>query len=85
MPSVIYVDKNGDIVGLADDLIDRLKLGTKVVQRVSNVEFDHLQQVWVATDLQGNTIASDPVRGRVIDLEREYFNNTIEASFTQQP
>jgi hypothetical protein len=51
MTSVIYVDKNGDIMGLADDLIDSLKLGSKVVQRVSNVEFDHTQQLWVAADL----------------------------------
>jgi hypothetical protein len=84
MASVIYVDKNGDIMGLADDLIDSLKLGSKVVQRVSNVEFDHTQQLWVATDLEGKLIASDPIRSRVIDLEREYFNNTIEASFSRQ-
>jgi hypothetical protein len=83
MRSVIYINKDGGIVGLADDIIDGLKLGEKTVERVSNVEFDHTQQLWVATDLFGSVIASDPVRSRVIDLEREYFNSMIEASFAQ--
>jgi hypothetical protein len=83
MSTTIYIDRHGDVVGLADDLIDKLNLGRKDVQRVSNVEFDHAQQLWVATDMSGNLIASDPVRSRVIDLEREYFNSSIERSFSR--
>jgi|688.fasta_scaffold1145159_2 hypothetical protein len=83
MLTTIYIDKHGDIVGLADDVIDKLRLGTKDVKRVSNVEFDHAQQLWVATDLEGRVIASDPIRSRVIDLEREYFNSSIELSFSK--
>lgn len=81
MPSVIYISKDGDLVGLADDFIDKLDLGVKSVERVSNVEFDHQQQHWVASDLSGCVIATDPVRSKVIEAEREYFNNLIESSF----
>jgi hypothetical protein len=56
-------------------------LGAKQVTRVSNVEFDHDQQLWVATDLEGNVIASNLVRGLVIDAEREYLNRKIEDQF----
>jgi hypothetical protein len=81
MPSVIYISKDGDLVGLADDFIDKLDLGVKSVERVSNVEFDHQRQHWVASDLAGCVIATDPVRSKVIEAEREYFNNLIESSF----
>jgi hypothetical protein len=82
MRSVIYIDKEGNLLGLADDNIDRLSsLGPKHVERVSNIEFDHAEQLWVATDLQGKIIAKDPVRGSVIEAERQYLNNKIEESF----
>jgi hypothetical protein len=39
----------------------------------------------VAVDIDGVTvIASHPVRSTVIDLEREYFNNQIEAGFAKR-
>jgi len=82
MRSVIYIDKEGNLTGLADDNIDKLNsLGPKHVERVSNIEFDHDEQLWVATDLQGKVIAKDPVRGAVIEAEREYLNRQIELAF----
>jgi hypothetical protein len=85
MKSVIYIDTDGNLKGLADDTLDKLSsLGPKVVERVSNIEFDHSQQLWVATDLEGNIIASNPVRGMVIEAERDYLNKKIESQFAQR-
>lgn len=81
MPSVMYISKEGDLLCLADDFVDKLDLGFKQVERVSNIEFDHQQQCWTATNLAGEVIASDPVRSKVIDMEREYFNSLLEKSF----
>ena len=82
MRTVIYVDKEGNLQGLADDCLDKLSsLGPKQVERVSNIEFEHSEQLWVATDLEGNVISKDPVRGRVIEAERDYLNKQIEATF----
>lgn len=82
MKTVIYVDKNGNVSGLADDVIDKLNsLGKKEVIRVSNVEFDHAAQAWVATSLAGTVIATSPIRSEVIDMERDYLNKKIEESF----
>jgi hypothetical protein len=80
--TTIYIDLEGNVQGLADDIIDKLNLGLKKVERVSNVEYDHGKSEWVAEDLLGNVIASDPIRSRVIELERIYFNSTIEAGFS---
>lgn len=85
MKSVIYIDKEGNISGLADDLIDNLvHLGPKQIERVSNIEFDHTSQEWVAVDMQGLKIASHKIRGEVIKAEREYLNRNIENSFSNQ-
>jgi hypothetical protein len=82
MASVIYIDKDGNISGLADNLLDKLALGQKKVQRVSNVEFDDSLQCWVATDLENNVIAANPIRSKVIEAEREYLNKKIEEEFS---
>jgi hypothetical protein len=83
MKTVIYVDKDGNVSGLADDVIDRLtSLGDKQVNRVSNVEFDHATQLWAATDLDGEVIATSPIRSEVINMERDYLNKKIEESFS---
>ena len=85
MKSVIYIDKNGDLKGLSDDLFDKLtNIGTKFVHRVSDIEFDHDQQVWVATDMSGAVIASSPIRSAVISAEREFLNKKIERQFAVQ-
>jgi hypothetical protein len=83
MRSTIYIDKDGNLSGLVDDRIDKLNaLGPKKVERVSDVEFDHAEQLWVATDMQGNVIAKNPVRGLVIEDEREHFNRQLEQQFS---
>lgn len=84
MKSVIYIDREGNLYGLADDLIDRLNLGKKKISRVSNVEYDHERGVWAATDLDtGKEIASHKTRSKVIDMEREYFNKRLEEQFSR--
>jgi hypothetical protein len=84
MATKIYIDHNGNLTGLADDVIDKLQLGQKMVERVSNVEYDHSNECWVATDIDGDVIASNPVRSAVIELEREFFNKQIEAGFARR-
>ena len=82
MKSVIFVDNNGDLIGLADNIIDKINnLGWKQVTRVSDVEFNHKEQLWEARDLKGEIIASGSVRSDVIDKEREYFNRKIKEGF----
>ena len=82
MQSKIYVDNEGNLCGLADDLIDKLyHMGEKKVERVSDVEFDHAQQCWTAKDLGGKIIAEGKIRSEVIAAEREHFNKLIEAVF----
>ena len=83
MSTTIYIDRDGNIQGLADDFIDKLdNLGPKYVERVSNIEFDHKLQVWVAKDTSDNEIASDTGRSNVIVKEREYFNRCLEEAFS---
>jgi hypothetical protein len=84
MTSVIYIDKEGNISGLADDLIDKLNLGQKKVARVSNIEYDHNRDEWVAVTLDGLEIGASKVRSEVIDIERAYLNKQIERSFAQK-
>lgn len=82
MISKIYIDKDGNLSGLADDTLDKLHhMGIKNVSRVSNVEFDHSRQCWTATDLNGCVIAEGKVRSEVIEAERRYLNKTIEDAF----
>jgi hypothetical protein len=81
--TTIYIDLEGNLQGLADDTLDRLhSLGHKLVERVSNVEYDHNHECWVATDMDGQVIAKNPIRTNVINMEREYLNRKIERSFS---
>jgi hypothetical protein len=83
MAAVIYIDNEGNLTGLADDVWDKFSsLGERLVARVSNIEFDHEHQCWVAVDMDGQIIASNPVRSEVIAAERAYFNKCIERGFT---
>lgn len=78
----IYIDLHGNLQGLADDTLDRIdKLGQKFVERVSNVEFDHNHECWVATDMDGTVIATDPIRSEVINKEKAIINARIEESY----
>jgi hypothetical protein len=84
MRTTIYIDNDGNVSGLVDDTLDKLaSLGEKLVERVSNVEFDHTHQAWVASDMEGNVINSHPVRSQVIEREREYFNRKLEDLFAK--
>jgi hypothetical protein len=80
----IYIDLEGNLQGLADDTFDRIQsMGQKFVERVSNVEYDHTHECWVATDMDGNVIANNPIRTNVIEMERLYLNKKIERSFSR--
>jgi hypothetical protein len=82
METRLYIDKGGNVSGLADDVLDKLvALGEKEVTRVSNIEFNHDIQQWVAVDSAGEIIAVDPVRSQVVEKERKYLNSEIEKSF----
>ena len=82
MNSVIYIDNEGNISGLSDNLFDKLAaLGKRAVQRVSNIEFNHDTQMWEAEDLEGNLIGTHTCRNTLIEIEREYLNNKIEESY----
>jgi hypothetical protein len=85
MTSVIYIDNQGNIRGLANDILDKLSsLGPKKVNRVSNVEFDENSQCWVAIGLSGETIAAGKSRSEVIAAEQAFFNTEIEKEFATQ-
>ena len=83
--TVIFIDKEGNLSGLADTTLDRLTdLGKKRVQRVSDIEFDEDKQVWVARDLDGFVIGEHPIRAELIAIEREYLNDRIVQEFEKQ-
>lgn len=82
MKTVIYIDNNGNVTGLANDVLDKLSgLGKKHIERISNIEYDEDRGEWVARDNQGIYIASHPVRSKVIEAEQNYFNKLIEQNF----
>ena len=85
MKTQIYIDLDGNLSGIVDDTFDKLSfLGEKLVERVSNVEYDHDHQCWVATDMENNVIAKGPIRSSVIDAEREHFNKLFERGFSDK-
>jgi len=84
MSSVIYIDNEGNVSGLADDVLDKLgSLGPRTIKRISNVEFDAVADCWVAIDLKGDVIATHPIRSKVIAAERKHLNKKIEEAFAQ--
>jgi hypothetical protein len=82
MRSVIYIDKEGNLSGLSDNLFDKLAaLGRRAVQRVSNIEFNPRIQKWQAVDLDGNIIGVHEFRDKLIEIERDYLNTKIEEDY----
>jgi hypothetical protein len=78
MSTTIFIDKEGNLQGLADDFIDSLDMGPKDVKRVSDVEFNRVTQTWEAHAPSGELIAAGISRSRVIEQERVYFNELME-------
>lgn len=85
MKSVIYIDNDGNFVGLSDSLFDKLaSLGyRREVKRVSDIEFNHDKQLWEATTRDGVVIGQHQFRETLIELEREYLNKQIEENYAQ--
>jgi len=82
MRSVIYIDKEGNLSGLSDNLFDKLAaLGRRAVMRVSNIEFNSRIQKWQAVDLDGNIIGTHEFRDKLIEIERDYLNTKIEEDY----
>lgn len=81
MTETVYIDANGDIYGLNGFILDNVDLGSKTVSRVSNIEFNHSLQLWEAVDSSGNLIGRNSSRAALIDLEKDYLNNKIEANY----
>lgn len=82
--SVIYIDKQGNLCGLACDLLDRLHLGKKRISRISSVEYNHTRELWVAIDLDtGKEIAAHKVRSLTIEAEKKFFNKRLEEQFAK--
>jgi len=81
MTETVYIDANGDIYGLNGFILDNLEVGPKAVSRVSNIEFNHSMQLWEAIDSEGILIGRSSSRAALVDLEKEYLNNKIEANY----
>ncbi len=60
------------------DGLDTSSFGPKVAPRVSDIEFDDKDQIWVARLRDGTEIARDVNRQTVIDREREIIDGMIE-------
>jgi hypothetical protein len=54
-------------------------MGKKEVVRASDVEFDHDNQEWVATLMDGTEIARDKMRDKVLEVERFVIENMLAA------
>jgi hypothetical protein len=84
MNTVVYIDLEGDVTGLSDSFLDKLKsLGKKTVERVSNIEFNHVLQQWEARTTAGLFIGRSDERETLIALERHYLNSQIEKKFNE--
>jgi len=85
MESTLYIDTEGNITGLSDELFDKLGvLGRREVRRVSDIEFDEVAQEWVATTKDGVEIGRHTDRASLILIERNYLNKQLEADETQE-
>ncbi len=75
----VVIKADGDIVAVYNDKIPANKLGTSVITRASNVEFNHNTNLWEARlpDAANTLIASGPLRDDVIRQEVAY----LEARF----
>jgi hypothetical protein len=84
MKTVVYIDLEGNISGLSDSFFDKLKdLGKKEVERVSDIEFNHVLQQWEARTTAGLFIGRGTEREVLISLERHYLNSQIEKKFNE--
>jgi hypothetical protein len=82
MSTTIFIDKQGNLQGLSDDLLDMLDIGKKTVRRVSDIEWSHAENLWVAHDSEtGEVIAKDKLRSNCVIAEREFLNRRVKASF----
>jgi hypothetical protein len=81
MTETLYIDADGDLQGLNGFILDNIEIGPKVVSRVSNIEFNHFHQLWEAIDTDGNLIGRSSSRATLVDLEKDYLNNKIEANY----
>ena len=81
--TTIFIDNDGNVEGLADSVFDALsELGPKNVRRISDIEFDEREQLWVAEDADtGEEIGRHTVRDKLIDIEREVLNERIKSKF----
>ena len=52
-------------------------MGKKEVTRASDVEFDHENQQWVATLMDGTEIARNELRDKVLETERMVIENML--------
>lgn len=79
MTTTLYINEYGEILGLADEVFDRLThMGPKEVHRAADVEFDEAAQQWVATTADATEIGRHTSRAELIKLERRHLNNQIE-------
>jgi hypothetical protein len=81
MTETVYIDADGSIHGLNGFILDNIEMGPKVVSRVSNIEFNHSFQLWEAIDADGKIIGRSSSRATLVELEKDYLNNRIEANY----
>jgi hypothetical protein len=81
MTETVYIDADGSIHGLNGFILDNVEMGPRKVSRVSNIEFNHFIQLWEAIDAEGNLIGRSSSRASLVDLEKDYLNNKIEANY----
>ena len=83
MTETIYINSNGDLLGLNGYILDNLSIGPKKVSRVSEIEFNHSLQLWEAVDGDGNIIGRDTSRQTLVEKEKDYLNNKIEKLYEE--
>lgn len=83
MTETIYINSNGDLLGLNGYILDNLSIGPKQVSRVSEIEFNHNLQLWEAVDGDGNIIGRDTSRQTLVEKEKDYLNNKIEKLYEE--
>ena len=76
----LFVSEGGQqVTYLHSDKVVLPNMGRKEVVRASDVEFDHDNQEWVATLMDGTEIARDKLRDKVLEVERLVIENMLAA------
>lgn len=84
--TTILITEDGNVHGVYNDELAKVKLGEQTVRRATEVEYNHTLSRWEATDLRtGELIAFGPERDKVIKEEVRILNERLANQKPNEP